>query len=378
MVGRQFMQKLGEILIKKGLINPAQLDTALRESEKRGEVVGKTLLRLKLINQEQLLEALAEQLCLTFYPSLKDIPVPKEVVKAVPAKFALHYKFMPLKIKDGVLTIAISDPLAAWSMEDLKLQLGYDIERVLASEKEILVSMRRFYGIGADTIDEILDQETLATKQEIAKEESIDDVEKNAQDASVIKLVNQILTEAVTSRATDIHIEPYRDQVRVRYRIDGILYDMHMPHEIKYLQQAIVSRIKILSNLNVVERRLPQDGRAIIKIQDKQVDLRISIIPSLYGENVVIRILPVYLLFNLDDLGLDQQELKTIEVLTQKPHGIIFLTGPTGSGKTTTLYACLSRLNKDAVKIITIEDPIEYELGGIMQIQVKPEIGFTF
>lgn len=372
------MQKLGEILIKKGLITAAQLEMALKESEKRGEVVGKTLLRMKLINQDQLLEALAEQLCLTFYPSLKDIPVPKEVIKAVPAKFALHYKFMPIKIKDNVLTIAISDPLAVWPMEDLKLQIGYDIERVLVSEKEILLAMRRYYGIGADTIDEILDQEALQTKREVVREEDIEDVEKNAQDASVIKLVNQILTEAVVSRATDIHIEPYRDKVRVRYRIDGILYDMNMPSEVKYLHPAIVSRIKILSNLNVVERRLPQDGRAIIKIQDKQVDLRISIIPSLYGENVVIRILPVYLLFNLDDLGLDPQELKTIETLTQKPHGIIFLTGPTGSGKTTTLYACLSRLNKDAVKIITIEDPIEYELGGIMQIQVKPEIGFTF
>lgn len=372
------MQKLGEILVKKGIITPAQLDMALQGSAKRGEVVGKTLLKLKLVTVEQLLEALAEQLSLTFYPNLKDVPIPSEVIKAVPAKFALHYKFMPVKIKDNCLTIAISDPLAVWPMEDLKLQLGYDIERVLAPEKEILAAIKRYYGIGADTIGELIDQEASSIKREVAREEGIEDVEKGAQDASVIKLVNQILTEAVNARSTDIHIESYRDRVRVRYRIDGILYDMNMPSEMKFLQAAIVSRIKILSNLNVVERRLPQDGRAIIKIQDKQVDLRISVIPSLYGENVVIRILPVYLLFNLDDLGFNVQDMKIIDELTKKPHGIVFLTGPTGSGKTTTLYACLSKLNKDAVKIITIEDPIEYELNGVMQIQVRPEIGFTF
>jgi len=372
------MQKIGEMLIKKGLITPAQLEMVMKESEKRGEVIGKTLVRMKLINQEQLLEVLAQQLCLVFYPNLKDTPVPEEVIKAVPAKFALHYKFMPLKIKDNVLTIAISDPLAVWPMEDLKLQLGYDIERVLAPEKEILLAIRRYYGIGAETIDEILDHESLAIREQKVKEEEIEDVEKTAQDASVIKLVNQILSEAVVSRGTDIHIEPYRDRVRVRYRIDGILYDMRMPGEIKYLHSAIVSRIKILSNLNVVEKRLPQDGRAIIKIQDKQVDLRISIIPSLYGENVVIRILPVHLLFNLDDLGFSPEDLKKMGQLMDKPHGIVFLTGPTGSGKTTSLYACLSRLNNDSVKIITIEDPIEYELAGIMQIQVRPEIGFSF
>jgi type II secretory ATPase GspE/PulE/Tfp pilus assembly ATPase PilB-like protein len=265
-------------------------------------------------------------------------------------------------------------------MEDLKLHLGYDVERVLATEDEILTAIRRHYGIGAETVEEILTQDTTAVERQKVKEkeEQIEDLEKSAQDASVIKLVNQILTEAVSSRATDIHIEPFRDRIKVRYRIDGILYDMRVPEQIKYLHQAVVSRIKILSNLNVVEKRLPQDGRAIIKIQDRQVDLRISIIPSIYGENVVIRILPMNMLFNLEDLGFMPAELKIMEELTKKPHGIIFLTGPTGSGKTTTLYACLSKLNKDAVKIITIEDPVEYELSGVMQIQIRPEIGFTF
>ena len=376
------MAKIGELLVQKGLITPQQLEIAVKESQRTGEIIGKALVRMGFITQEQLTEVLAQQLGLTFYPSLKDIDVSMDVIKAIPPKFVWHYKFMPIKIKNGVLTIVVSDPLAVWIMEDLKLNLGYDVERVLSSEDEIVDAIRRYYGIGADTVEEILTQDNMAVsvkqQQQKAKTEEIEDVERSAQDASVIKLVNQILSEAVISRATDIHIEQYRNRVRVRYRIDGILYDIRVPEQIKFLQSAIVSRIKILSNLNVVEKRLPQDGRAIIKIQDKQVDLRISIIPSLFGENVVIRILPVHLLFNLDDLGLPPADLKKIDETMQKPHGIIFLTGPTGSGKTTTLYACLSKLNKEGTKIITIEDPIEYELEGVMQIQVRSEIGFTF
>jgi len=372
------MAKIGDLLIKKGLITPEQFEMAAQESQRSGEIIGKTMVQMKLITQEQLLEALSEQLGLGYFASLKDINISLDVIKAIPAKFVWHYKFMPLKIVNRVLTIAVSDPLAVWIMEDLKLNLGYDVERVLSSEEEILAAIRKYYGVGAETVEEILTHETAAFREQQVKREEIEDVEKGAQDASVIKLVNQILSEAVASRATDIHIEPYRNRVRVRYRIDGILYDVRVPEQIKILHPAIVSRIKILSNLNVVEKRLPQDGRAIIKIQDKQVDLRISIIPASFGENVVIRILPVHLLFNIDDLGLSPEDMQKIDTIMQKPHGIIFLTGPTGSGKTTTLYVCLNKLNKEAVKIITIEDPIEYELDGVMQIQVKPEIGFSF
>ena len=370
--------KIGDILVQKGLISQAELDKALKQSQKAGEILGKTVVRLGLISEERLLEVLAEQLCLPYYPNLKDVSISSDLIQRIPAKFVLHYKFMPLMIKGNQLTIAVSDPLAVWLIEDLKLHLGYDVERVLAPEEEIMNSIRLYYGIGAETVEEILTQDTGAVEEKKAAKEEIEDLSRTAQDASVIKLVNQILSEAVGARATDIHIEAYRDRIRVRQRIDGILYEMRMPEQMKYLHAAIVSRIKILSNLNVVERRLPQDGRAIIKVHDKQVDLRISIIPSLYGENVVIRILPVHLLFNLDDLGLFPEERKAIETLMEKPHGIILLTGPTGSGKTTTLYTCLTKLNTDEVKIITIEDPIEYELAGITQIQVRPEIGLTF
>ncbi|NLE92045.1 MAG: type II/IV secretion system protein [Elusimicrobia bacterium] len=377
------MTKIGEFLVQRGLLNREQLERALKESRISGELIGKTLLRMKLVTQEKLLMALGEQLGIPYYPSLQQLDIPQEVINAVSPKFIQHYKFMPVKLKGNVLTVAVSDPLAVWLLEDLKLHLGFDIERVLATQEEILAGIKRYYGVGADTVEEILTQEKTGkgkqSRYETLEEiQDIGDMGKTAEDASVIKLVNQILSESVNARATDIHLETFRDYVRVRYRIDGILYDMRVPEAIKHLHSAVVSRIKIISNLNVVEKRLPQDGRAIIKIQDRQVDLRISIIPSIYGENVVIRILPVQLLFNLDDLGFFPEDLKKIETMMQKPHGIIFVTGPTGSGKTTTLYACLSKLNKEAVKIITIEDPIEYELGGVMQIQIKPEIGFTF
>ena len=376
------MARFGELLIAKGLLSEPQLQAALKESQLRGEVIGKTLVRMNLVTHEQVLEALATQLSLPFYPTLKDITVGAEVIKAVPARFVWHYKFMPLAMHGHVLKVAVSDPLAVWVTEDLKLHLGYTIERVLASEKEILTAIRHYYGVGSETVEQILTREPVGAKE--AKEnqpvglQEIENVEESADAASVITLVNQILSEAVTTRASDIHIEPFRDRVRVRYRVDGILYNQRMPEEARYLQTAIVSRIKIISKLNVVERRLPQDGRAIIKIQDKQVDLRISIIPGLYGENVVIRILPMQMLITLEDLGFLPDDLQVLDALVQKPHGIILLTGPTGSGKTTTLYACLNKLNKEAVKIITIEDPIEYELSGIMQFQVKPEIGLTF
>jgi type II secretory ATPase GspE/PulE/Tfp pilus assembly ATPase PilB-like protein len=377
------MARIGEILIQKGLITADQLKMVIEESKKRREVIGKTLVRLKLLTEAQLLEVLGDQLGLPFYPTLKDLEIPQKVIDSVPVKFVWHYKFMPIKIVGKRLTIAISDPLAVWSMEDLKLHLGYDIERVLAVEEEIMSSIRKHYGFGADTVEKILEktEDEKKGKEEEQKQdkvEEIEEIEKSASEASVIRLVNQILSEAISARATDVHIEPYRNKVRVRYRIDGILYDINVSEQIRFLLQAIVSRIKILSNLNVVEKRLPQDGRAIVKLHNKQIDLRISVIPSLYGESVVIRILPTHLLFDLAELGFFPEDLRIMADIMKKTHGIIFLTGPTGSGKTTTLYACLSKLNRDSVKIITLEDPIEYELGGITQIQIRPEIGFTF
>ncbi|RKY37469.1 MAG: type II secretion system protein GspE [Candidatus Omnitrophota bacterium] len=377
------MAKIGEILVKKGILDVQQLDSALAESKETGKAIGRVLLDFNFVTERQLLQTLADQLGLIFYPSLNDISVPQEVIDNVAVKLVWHYKIMPLQIKDKILVIAVSDPMAIWFLDDLKLRLGYDIERVLATESDIQVAIRKYYGFGADTMDKILSEEkNMEFEPQQKKDESTIDLaadsEKSRQGTSVIKLVNQILSESVSLRATDIHLEPYRDNVRARHRIDGVLYDINVSTQIKYLYPEIVSRIKILSGLNVIEKRLPQDGRAIIKLDNQQVDLRISVIPSIYGEGIVIRILPMNFLFSFQELGFSSDSLSVLENTMQKPYGIIFLTGPTGSGKTTTLYTCLNKINTDEIKIITIEDPVEYELNGIMQIHVKPNIGFTF
>ena len=372
------MLKLGELLIKKGVLSQGQLDLALREHNKTGELLGKALIRLGFISEEQLLMTLAEQLSIQYIPNLKDKTVSEDVIKAVPARFVWHYKFMPLTLKGDLLTIAISNPLDVWPTEDIKFHLGFEVEVVLAVEAEIMAAIRTYYGLGANIVEGILDKKEDSTRKTDEGMTVLDSPEKMAQDASVIKLVNQLLAEAIQSRATDIHIEPFRDRVKVRYRIDGLMYDVPVPDTIKQLHMAIVSRLKIMANMDIVERRLPQDGRAKVKLGEMEVDLRLSIIPTLYGENMVIRILPTQMLFSMKNLGLSPKDLEMIEELLLKPHGIIFLTGPTGSGKTTTLYSFLSRLNKPDIKIITVEDPIEYELLGVTQLQVNSKIGLTF
>lgn len=369
---------IGEILMEKGVISKEQLDKAIVEQKRTGEFIGSCLIRLGYISEKELLVLLSEQFGIP-YQDLREISIDDNLIASIPAKYVWHYKFMPLRIKGNILTIAISNPLDIWLLEDIKLNLGYDVECVLTSEHQIREALRKYYGIGAETVEKILEKEIHKPKMELAKDiAAVEDIERSAEDASVIKLMNQIFSEAINLRATDIHIEPYRDSIKLRYRIDGVLYDTPIPPDLKYLHSAMVSRVKIISNLDVVERRLPQDGRAKVKVAAREIDMRISILPSLYGENVVIRILPTQLLFDLKELGFKTDDMKKLEGLIKKPHGILFLTGPTGSGKTTTLYACLSHINSPEVKIITIEDPVEYELMGVTQIQVNPKVGFTF
>ncbi|MFA5148259.1 MAG: ATPase, T2SS/T4P/T4SS family [Candidatus Omnitrophota bacterium] len=369
--------RLGDILVEKKIVTPYELEQAVKEQQKTKEALGTVLVRMGFISERQLLQILAEQQGISFV-EFKDIKIDDKAVKSVPAKFAVHYKVMPIAVDGHVLTIATSNPFDMWPVDDLETNLGFHVERVLSSSSDILEMIRKYYGVGADTIERILAEEPKESRPEASPSEKVEDLTKMATDASVIKLVNQILQQAINDRATDIHIERFREELRLRYRIDGILYDTQIAGEIKYLYNAIISRIKIMSGLNIIERRIPQDGRAKVKIGNEEYDLRISILPTLYGENIVVRILPTTMLFNIAQLGLSKPYQEIFEQLLKKPHGIIFLTGPTGSGKTTTLYACLSMLNTRERKIITIEDPIEYELGGISQLQIKPAIGFTF
>lgn len=369
---------LCEALLERGLIQKEYLETIIKETDKSGESLALVLTKRGIISEQTLLNILAEKLKLPVL-TLKDVSIDKSVIEKVPLKIASYYKFMPIRLSDMVLTIAVSLPLDIKTQDELRTHLGYGIEMVLAAYGDIMDMLKKYYGLAAETLEKIVVKAKRDEPQALEPAlEKIEDIERLAEDASVIKLVNQIILEAYRKRATDIHIEPYRREMVVRYRIDGVLYDANIPPEIKHFLLPILSRIKIMSNLNIVERRLPQDGRALVKVQDKTLDLRISTMPTLYGESVVIRLLPTQMLFSLERLGLSAKELALIERLVKKPHGIIFVTGPTGSGKTTTLYACLSRLNTKERKIIAIEDPIEYELKGITQIQVMPEIGLDF
>ncbi len=367
---------LGEILVQKGLISPDQLQAGLREHKKSGEFLGAMLVRLGFIKEDELYPVLSQQLNIP-YIKIKELKIDSKVIEKVPAKFACHYKLMPIKFEKDKLTVAIEDPFDVRTLDDLKLLLDCDVSGVLASDVDINKAIRKYYGIGAETIEAIIDTST-APEEILLSRAKTEDIEDLAEDASIIKFVNQILAQGVKDRATDIHIEPYEDELKVRYRIDGILYDIPIPQNIKHFQSAIVSRIKIMAHLDIAERRLPQDGRIKIRMGVEELDLRISILPTQFGESVDIRLLSGKMLYSLENLGLLSSDQNILEGLILKPHGIIFVTGPTGSGKTTTLYSCLSKINSKNKKIITIEDPIEYQLKGVTQIQIHPRIGLSF
>ncbi|OQB15333.1 MAG: Type II secretion system protein E [Candidatus Omnitrophica bacterium ADurb.Bin205] len=370
---------LGELLLKKGLITKEQLDEALRDSAGNEDLLGKVLVSKGFLSEENLLTALSEQFGAAFYPKLKNLKVSAEAIKAVPVKFVQHYGFLPIKLEGNLLTIVISNPMDVWVSEDIKLNLGFQVQRVISTPREIEEAIRRYYGVTAGTVDKILEKKQSSKDSFQQGDENIEDIAKSAEEASVIKLVNQILVEAIEMRATDIHIEIYDKKVALRYRIDGVLRQMKVPDEVYFIEPAIVSRIKIMCHLDVVEHRIPQDGRAKVRLLNgEEVDLRISILQGYFGENVVIRILPTEILLDLEKIGFCSEDLNILEKAISKPHGIILITGPTGSGKTTTLYTCLSKLNKPQVKIISIEDPVEYALEGITQIHVNPKVGLTF
>ncbi len=363
------------MLVDEGVLTASQLEEAIKASRTRGESLVRTLVGLGMVAEEKLLRLVARQQGLEFI-SLRDTHPEPAAVASLTARFVAHYRIMPVKLSGNRLHIAVANPFDQAAIEDIESGQGLRVERMLACEGDILDSIRKHYGVGSETVERILAD--LPGQGGGRTSEESHDLEHKADDASVIKLVNQLLHQAITDRATDIHFEVYRDDVILRRRIDGILYDTTVSRNMAALYPAIISRIKLMAGLNIVERRLPQDGRARVNIGHFQYDLRVSVVPSVHGENVVIRILPTSMLFSLDQLGLSPQHSKTLMELIQLPHGIVFVTGPTGSGKSTTLYACLSRLNTRDHKIITIEDPVEYEIKGIMQTQVNPRIDLTF
>lgn len=327
-------------------------------------------------SEEDVLRWLAKEYDVAF-TSLEDVEPDKQVLSLFPARLLLKDELLPLRRVNGCIEIATSRLFATQGLDALKTMTGLRLKPVLAPGEAIQREMKKRLGVGADTIDTLDEGASFQVVDENKDEDTnLDDA---AEDASIIRFVNQVLRDAIELRASDIHLEPFEDELRIRYRIDGVLQEVPVPAQIKRFQPAIVSRVKILSHLNIAEKRLPQDGRIKIRLDDSEVDIRVSVIPMLHGEAVVMRLLRQNAtLRGMSELGLDPRELKSFRRVLALPHGIILVTGPTGSGKTSTLYTALNEINDAVRKIITIEDPIEYQLRGINQIQVSEKSGLTF
>ncbi|MFA7114296.1 MAG: GspE/PulE family protein, partial [Candidatus Omnitrophota bacterium] len=367
-------------LLSNDIVSSELLDKAVKFSDVNGISLTESLIKSKYIPEQDILKYVAVALGMDFI-DLKNINIKDEVVKKVPARLALHYGLMPIGLEGKKLIMASKSPIGIKVQDEIHFALGCEIKIVLALRSQIEKILRTKYGLGADTVERLSglsDNVNDAGYFKSLSEVDIEDLDKQAENISVVQLVNQIILDGCNKRATDIHIEPYRGKLRIRFRIDGILQDQNVPAQMNNFSTAIFSRIKIMSNLDIVEHRVPQDGRAVVKTGGKALDLRVSVMPTSHGESVVIRILSTKMTFDLDKLGFLEHDIKIIEELIKGTGGIIFLTGPTGAGKTTTLYACLSKVNKKERKIITIEDPVEYEMENVTQIQVNPDVGLTF
>jgi type II secretion system protein E len=368
---------LGELLVEANVLSRDDLELALREHHKTGERLGDLLLKMGFVAEEALQRALAQQLGLPFV-KLSEREIPDKVIALVPARAVSYYRVVPVEMLDGALRVAMTDPLDVHTLDDLQMMLKIGVEPVVTTAKEVEDAIKRHYGIGAETVEGLI-SDAEAEGKSLEVEAEVADLDEMAEDASIVRFVNQIIQEAMRDRATDIHIEPLERELRVRYRIDGLLYEAQIPASIRKFQSAIISRVKIMADLNIAERRLPQDGKIKIKRGDQEFDLRVSTVPTPHGESIAIRILSRDSeLIDLERLGLSQDNIALMREILTRPHGIMLVTGPTGSGKSTTLYASLSEINKTDRKIITIEDPIEYRIEGVTQIQVHPPIGLTF
>lgn len=370
---------IGEILKNNAALKDEELEKALLFQKERGGRLGEILLQLKVVDEEDVLRALSYQLDLTYLPKIKEEKVDVGTISLVPINFVKKHKIFPIRDDNGQLKIAMHDPLDIQALDDIRLFLGEAVETVVSPESEIVRAINRYYDLEAGAAERMIqnmDGENLEglLAQDV---EETSDLMDMASEAPIIKLVNLIIFEAIKDRASDIHVEPFERELKVRYRIDGLLYNVLSPQ--KRLQAAITSRLKIMANLNIAERRLPQDGRIKIKASEKDIDIRVSTVPTAFGERIVLRLLDrSSILLGLEEIGLGHKNYEIFEKLIKRSNGIILVTGPTGSGKTTTLYGTLNKINSPDKNIITIEDPIEYQLAGIGQIHVNPKIDLTF
>ncbi len=367
---------LSHILVARGLLTESQLNDALALQRAEGLRLDRALVQLGLLTESQLLELMSQQLDIPLV-QLQDLAIDPEVLRSLPSKVVYRKRLVPISRENGILNVATSDAFDLYAFDDLRLSTGLDVRPVLAPRDDIEKVIKTHYGLGGDTLDEMVGADGLESMTSAV--EGGEDLLEAAQEASVIKLVNEIIIEAVNERASDIHIEPYEHQMSIRYRIDGVLQEASVPPQMHRFQAAIISRIKILANLNIAERRIPQDGRIKFQVGGRQVDVRVSVIPMLFGEGVVMRLLDKSnVLFTLQQLGMDDATYGLFKGLIDRPHGIFLVTGPTGAGKTTTLYAALNAIVGPGIKVLTVEDPVEYHLQGVNQIPVNHQVGMTF
>ncbi|CDW92766.1 MULTISPECIES: type II secretion system ATPase GspE [unclassified Thiomonas] len=368
-------QRLGEILIEQGKVDQSQVDRALRlQQDERSGRIGEILLRLGLVTEVDLVQALSAQSGIPVAEAA-DYPELPLFAQQLSHRYLRDANALPLREDGKRLTVAVADPFDTFLKESLGLATGRSVDFVLATPGELQAAFDRLYGTGKSSMDQIVgDIEML---EDDTGNEDLQQLKDLASEAPVIRLVSLIISRAMEARASDIHVEPFENRLIVRYRIDGVLHEVESPP--RRLSAAVISRIKIMASLDIAERRLPQDGRIKLRIHGKEADLRVSTVPTLYGESVVMRILDKSsTLLDFDRLGFDAQNLSAFKSALMQPHGILLVTGPTGSGKTTTLYTALQTINQPDLKILTVEDPVEYQMDGINQIQVKPQIGLTF
>ena len=365
-----------QILLDKGLLAPEQMDEAIALQKAEGLRLDRAIIQLGFLTELQLLQVMAEQLHLPLV-NLAEVTIDPQTLRALPAKIVYRKRLVPISRENGNLNVATSDAFDLYAFDDIRLLTGLNIQPVLALREDIEKVIKTHYGLGGDTLDEMVGADDLDLADGSA--ETSEDLLEMAQEASVIKLVNEIILEAVNERASDIHIEPYEHTLSIRYRIDGVLQEASIPPQMHRFQAAIISRIKILSNMNIAERRVPQDGRIKFQVGGRQIDVRVSVIPMLFGEGIVMRLLDKSsVLLTLTQLGMDEVTFGRFQGLIRRPHGILLVTGPTGSGKTTTLYAALNAIVSSEIKVLTVEDPVEYHLRGVNQIPVDPQVGMTF
>jgi len=362
---------LGEVLVDEGLISEGDLGKAQEEQERSGRSLGRVLLDLNIVDETKLVEALARQIGLDFV-DLGDHQVDGSAVALIPEQVARRHRAIPIAFDDSTLVVAMSDPSNVIALDDIRTITGFEVKAVVATAADVDAAINKYAKLD-QSVEDIAHQAAGAADEDT----TLDDMAAAVEEAPIVRLVNLLITQAVADRASDIHVEPTERDVRIRYRIDGVLHEvMRSP---KNIQNGLVSRLKVMADINIAERRIPQDGRVSLSVGGKSVDLRVATLPTVYGEKVVLRILDKSsVLLRLDQLGFVDDSYDRYETAFRKPYGALLVTGPTGSGKSTSLYATLNMINSPEKNIITVEDPVEYRLAGINQMQVNPKAGLTF